>query len=656
MLPTNPVPSPYPSPLRFGSIPPMSLLQASGLAQRQGSEIIFQEVNCAIPQDARIALVGPNGAGKSSLLRILSGEDEPIIGQIQRARQLQIGYLPQVVSPDQRQHSLYQEQLRAFPDLRRWQGELRDLERELSRNKPADADLLQRYEATSVAFETAGGYQYEHEIRRVLSGLGFAPADEDRPLAQFSGGQQTRAALARLLLAAPTLLLLDEPTHHLDIAALDWLESYLTNYERAVLIVSHDRHFIDAFAREIWELEGGTLTRYRGNFSQYQAQRAERQLRQEKEHSRQQMFLQQEQEFIRKHLGSRLTTQARGRQKRLQSLAQRGGIIHAPKKQRRPRFSFAEADRSGDEVLVTQQLTVGYDESNPLLSVPDVTLRRGETVAILGANGSGKTTLLRTLTSEIPPLRGAFRFGTGCRIGYLEQARATLHEEDSLLEMLLASQAMTLSRARDELGRFGFSGDDAFRTVATLSGGERSRFALALLAQTAANCWLLDEPTHHLDLPNQAHLQRALEHFSGTTLLVSHDRYLIAALATQIWQVAGGEIHPFQGSYAEFTAAQQDHLHRSRKETTKRSPSPADPHTDDLPKPPKLTAYQRRKRQQELEILIQQLEGQLAQLEEQLAAASTAGAVALVRELGEQHGGQAQALEQALQEWQEISE
>lgn len=631
----------------------MSLLQASALAQRLGNEIIFQEVNCAIPQDARIALVGTNGAGKSSLLRILSGEDEPSAGKIQRARQLRIGYLPQEVSVHQRQHSLYEEQLRAFPELRRLQGELRRLEREMSQRNSSDANLLQRYEATSVAFETAGGYHYEHEIRRVLSGLGFARADEDRPLAQFSGGQQMRAALARLLLAAPTLLLLDEPTHHLDIAALDWLEGYLVNYERAVLIVSHDRHFIDAFAKEIWELEGGTLTRYRGNFSQYQAQRLERQMRQEKERSRQQMFLQKEQEFIRKHLGSRLTTQARGRQKRLQTLAQRGGIIHAPKKQNRPRFSFAEAGHSGEEVLITQQLTVGYDEGNPLLSLPDVTLRRGETVAILGANGSGKTTLLRTLTGEIPPLRGAFRFGAGCRIGYLEQARAALHEEDSLLEMLLAAKHMTISAARDELGRFGFSGDDAFRTVATLSGGERSRFALALLAQTAANCWLLDEPTNHLDLPNQDHLQGALEHFSGTTLLVSHDRYLIAALATQIWQMEGGEIHPFQGSYAEFTAA-QDRQSRSPKETANRSSQTADPRAADPPKQSSLTAYQRQKRQQELERFIQHLEGQLAQLEEQIATASTEGAVTLVRELGEEHAQQTAALEKALQEWQEI--
>ena len=632
----------------------MSLLQARGLAQRHGLETLFSAVNCAIPQDARIALVGANGSGKSSLLRILSGEDEPSAGQIQRARQLRIGTLPQEIAASASQHSLYEELLRAFPELLRLQGELRALEQEMSRQTTADAKLLQRYGETSAAFETAGGYRYEHEIRRVLGGLGFPAAEYDRPLAQFSGGQQTRAALARLLLEAPTLLLLDEPTNHLDIAALNWLEGYLTNYERAVLIVSHDRHFIDAFAAEIWELENGQLTRYRGNFSHYRAQRAARRERQAKVHAKQKEVLQKEQEFIRKHLGSRLTAQARGRQKRLHTLAKRGGVIHAPRRERTPRFSFADASRSGDEVLMTRQLVVGYDANEPLLRLPDVTLRRGQTVAILGANGSGKTTLLRTLTGELPPLQGAFRFGVGCRIGYLEQARAALHEEESLLEALLAAKHMTISAARDELGRFGFSGDDVFRAVAALSGGERSRFALALLAQTAANCWLLDEPTNHLDLASQDHLQGALERFAGTTLLVSHDRYLIAALATQIWEVVGGEIRVFPGPYAEYAAAQD--RERSQTEAAATRAAPAERAPDLRDSKPALTAYQRQKRREELETLIHQLECQQAELETRIASASSEGAVQRVRELGETYAEQAATLEQALQEWQEISE
>ena len=291
---------------------------------------------------------------------------------------------------------------------------------------------------------------------------------------------------------------------------------------------------------------------------------------------------------------------------------------------------------------MTRQLVVGFDANEPLLRLPDVTLQRGETVAILGANGSGKTTLLRTITGELPPLQGAFRFGAGCRIGYLEQARTALHEEEIMLEALLAAKHMTISAARDELGRFGFSGDDVFRAVATLSGGERSRFALALLAQTAANCWLLDEPTNHLDIASQDHLQRALERFAGTTLLVSHDRYLIAALATQIWEVVNGEVCVFTGRYAEFAAAQKTkNVPNSRKAATEKAPHRRiAPRPDAMPEPA-LTAFQRQKRREELEALIHQLECQQAELETRIASASSEGAVGRVRELGETYAEQA---------------
>ena len=637
----------------------MSLLHARGLAQRHGYETIFAGIDCSIPTDARIALVGANGSGKSSLLRILTGEDEPSAGHIQRARLLRLGYLPQEFAASTSDHSLFQEQLRAFPDLLTIQEELRALERALESNTPITEHTLRHYGERSAEFEARGGYRYEHEIRRVLSGLGFGPADYERPLSQLSGGQQTRAALARLLLEAPMLLVLDEPTNHLDIAALAWLENYLSNYNCAILLVSHDRQFMDAFASEIWELEGGQLTRYRGNFSHYRTQRDAHRERQLKVFSAQQVTLRRDQEFIRKHLGSRLTAQARGRQKRLRTLTKRGGLIQAPRRERAPRFSFAGGNRSGDEVLMTHNLVVGYDEAAPLLRLPDVTLLRGETAAILGPNGSGKTTLLRTLLGEIPPLKGALRFGVGSRIGYLEQARAALHDEETLLEALLAAKHMPISAARDELGRFGFSGDDVFRAVATLSGGERSRFALTLLAQTAANCWLLDEPTNHLDVPSQEHLQRALADFDGTTLLVSHDRFLIAALATQIWEARAGtprpqemgegEVRIFASGYAEYLAKQTDpHSDRSAK--------PASPPLNPPPSRQALSAYQRQRRLVELEATIAQIEEQQAELEARIASASTDGDVKRVRELGKAHARQAAKLQRTFTEWERISE
>ena len=534
----------------------MPLLTITGLAKSFGPNDIFSGVTASISHRARIALVGPNGVGKTTLLRILLGLEEPSAGDVQRSRGLQIDYLPQEAGLDS-DSTLWEEGLHAVGDLLEMQAELTRLEGLMGQPDQAEA-TLEAYGRLQARFEHRGGYTYETRIKQTLTGLGFLPQDFQRPVSQLSGGQRTRALLARLLLSDPDLLLLDEPTNHLDIAAVEWLENYLHDWDGAVLVVSHDRYFMDQVAQTVWEMTPA-FELYHGNYSAYLAQRSERYARQLEEYQAQTEFIEKEEEYIRRNIAGQNTRQAQGRRKRLERLLEDSRLT-PPIQQRRLRLDLQTTQRSGDLVLRTENLSVGYaDEGRPLFRVPDLILRRGECAALIGPNGAGKTTFLKTILNQIPPYEGEATLGASLQIGYFAQAHEGLHPELDLVEEIqTVAPRMLPGETREYLAKFLFRGDDVFKKVEVLSGGERGRLALAKLALSGANLLLLDEPTNHLDLPAQEVLQSILADFRGTILLVSHDRFLIDAMATQIWDVDPqvATLRVFEGSYSEYKAAQ----------------------------------------------------------------------------------------------------
>ncbi len=637
----------------------MSLVVGQNLSKVYGGDEVFSGVSVEVPHKARIALVGPNGAGKTTLISLLIGLETPTEGTVSVAKHARIAYLPQ--RPEMAgSHTLWEEQLRAVADLRQMEAELADLAAQMADPATHDA-AAERYSQLEPEFERRGGYTYETRIRMVLDGVGFRPEDYHTPLTQLSGGQKTRAMLARLLLEAPDLLVLDEPTNHLDIAAVEWLESFLNSFEGAVLVISHDRYFIDHVATTIWELEFGALETYRGNYSAYLTQRDERRERLQKEFEAQQAFIAKEMDYIRKHMGSRWTAQAKGRLKKLETMKKRGKIIErGPQERHTMRLQMAAANRSGDKVIETFGLAVGYaDDPLPLFRVPDVTVFRGETVAVIGPNGAGKSTLLKTILGQLPALSGHVKLGASVKVGYFAQAHETLDPHSTLIDAITSVRPMSQSDARNLLGAYLFSGDDVFRTVDTLSGGERGRVALARLALMDANLLLLDEPTNHLDIDSQEILQAVIEDFDGTVLLISHDRYLIARLATQIWAVsttptadAQATLEVFDGTYDEFVSA------RSARQLSK-SAEASPPRRAAAPTPEKkngLSAYQRKRRLEELEARISALEAEQKQLEYALAQASAVGDALRAHDLGQRFVEIEQTLEEAVEEWSLLAE
>jgi ATP-binding cassette subfamily F protein 3 len=541
----------------------MPLLTATNLSKSFGALDIFSELTFGVPHRGRIGLVGPNGVGKSTLLRILMGEEDASGGLVNRARGCVIGYLPQEAALHS-ERSLWDEILTVFKPLLALQTELHDLETRLAVSENS-AELLAQYGSLQGKFDHLGGYTFETQVRMTLTGLGFSRQDEKRPVSQLSGGQRTRAMLAKLLLSKPDLLLLDEPTNHLDIAAVEWLENYLKDWPGGVLIVSHDRYFLDQVVNTIWEMTPA-LEEYHGNYSAYMLQRQDRYERRLAEYQTQQEFIEKEEEYIRRNIAGQNTRQAQGRRKRLERLVVEAKLT-PPTQKRSLHLNLKAGDRSGDLVLRTRSLSVGYaDEGKALFQVPDLTLVRNECAAIIGPNGAGKTTFLKTLLEKIPPFAGEAVLGASLKIGYFAQAHEGLHANWTLIEEIQGVVPKMLpAEVRDYLAKFLFTGDDVFKTVNLLSGGERGRLALACLALQGSNLLLLDEPTNHLDLPSQEILQSVMADFRGTILLVSHDRYLIDALATQIWEVdpKNQTLTSFKGSYSEFRAFKQQQLEAS---------------------------------------------------------------------------------------------
>ncbi|MBG0770823.1 MAG: ATP-binding cassette domain-containing protein, partial [Anaerolineaceae bacterium] len=626
-----------------------------------GPNDIFDGLTLSIPQRARIAIVGANGVGKTTLLRILLGEDVPSGGTIHHAKELTVGYLPQEATLVE-EGTLWESCLASFADLITMQAELEGWMTAMSDPERAE-EAVARYGALEQTFERLGGYTFEVRIKQTLTGLGFDEKDYHRPIRQLSGGQRTRALLAQLLLESPDLLMLDEPTNHLDIQAVEWLESFLRDWDGALVVVSHDRYFLDQVARTIWEMTPA-LEVYRGNYSAYLTQREERYARRLAEYEAQTAFIEKEQEFIRRNIAGQNTSQAKGRQRRLERLLEDARLAPPPTEPRRMHINLNTKGRSGDLVLRTHSLQVGYhDEGRPLFDCPDLVLMRQECAAIIGPNGAGKTTFLKTILEQIPPYTGTTQLGASLEVGYFAQAHEGLNPANSLMQEINSVAPQLLpAEVRNFLAKFLFTGDDVFRRVSTLSGGERGRLALAKLSLSDANLLLLDEPTNHLDLPTQEVLESVLSGFPGTILLVSHDRYLIDSLATQIWEVEpqGQRLQVFKGSYTQFKA-QKDRQQEEQAQAEKQTRSAEADHRKTpktAAKPvPALSKYERKKLQSrlsEIEAELQTLEKRQAEISAQLETPPDDSDVVL--HLGEEYMTLQQKMDVLMAEWSQIEE
>lgn len=563
----------------------MIILQAKELGQSFGAVDLFADLTLRLTAKENVGLVGPNGSGKTTLLLILAGLSEPTTGTVSRSQDLSLGYLRQeaLLTFAGRDNTIWQEMLTVFADLQEIEANLQRLEAVMETGEMSDA-VLGEYGRFQSRYEHSGGYDYQHEIKRVLQGLGFNEPDWQMPLTQLSGGQKTRVLLGRLLLEKPDLLILDEPTNHLDGTAVEWLEKTLRNWPGTLLIVSHDRYFLNRVVNRVWELTPTALKSYKGDYTAYVQQRELEWEREEALFVNEKERLAKEIEFVRKHIAGGKTDIAKGKLRRLTRdivLLEEVGVMEQQGKSwleiggRVRMFSVNEAakrlqaiegpanrppklkiklkpeQKSGRFVLRSKKLQIGYP-GTLLFTTDNIDMERHDRVALIGPNGSGKSTMLRTLMNEISPLKGKLRFGDDLIPGYFAQGHEQLDMERQVLDEVMARTALSETDARSYLAQYLFRGDDVFKQVSDLSGGERGRLALALLALEGANFLLLDEPTNHLDIPSQEILQEVLEHFDGTIVLVSHDRYLVDRLATQIWELRDEHMHIFYGPYQNF--------------------------------------------------------------------------------------------------------
>jgi len=705
----------------------MSILSATGLSQSFDFVDVFTGINLTVTFDAKIGLIGPNGVGKTSLLRILAGLEQPTAGNVQLAKGKQIGYLPQeaVDAFADSNNTVFAEMLHVFDALHVMEARMREIEAEMAHGL-TDA-MADEYGTLQHAFEQGGGYDYETRIKQTLQGLGFGAADWDMPVAHLSGGQKTRALLARLLLQKPDLLILDEPTNHLDFETIEWLEKTMIAWPGSLIICSHDRYFLDKVANRIWEMSKVNIEVYRGNYSAYLQQRDERFERSLFVFSQEKARLEAEMTYIKANFPGDPSVQSRGKLKRLtrdvvtiekygtevllnekwmeiaERMSMEGGKpvpfgveeadkrvsrLRAPSKPPRLTLQLQPSRRSGNIVLKTNRLEVGYrmddgrpttDDSQPsvvgrpsssvshLFHSEDLELRWQERAALIGPNGSGKTTFLKTALGDLAPLAGEVQLGASLKVGYFAQAHDQLRSSESVLEELLRQseghRKLTEGEARHFLATFLFRQDDVFKPVNGLSGGERARLALAILSLQGSNFLVLDEPTNHLDIPAREVLEEALGQFDGTVLLVSHDRYLINKLAQQIWQIEDERLSVFRGTYAEFVTYRQRLASTSRStsttETVKAAPKPvaAAPvvTASTSPKKSKNADKQREQRLAELERHIARQEAHLSRINQDMQAAGDKQQLGKVRELSADFAAGQRELDALMREWEALS-
>ena len=525
----------------------MIILQANKIERSFAGEVLFDNISLQVDERDRIALVGKNGAGKSTLLKILVGEEEPTSGEINKKRDLSLSYLAQD-SRFESSNTIYDEILHVFDDLRKTEKNLRQMELEMGEKTGDDLEkLMQDYDRLSEEFRQAGGFTYEADIRAILNGFKFDESMWQMKIEELSGGQNTRLALAKMLLEKPNLLVLDEPTNHLDIETIAWLENYLVNYSGALLIVSHDRYFLDKVATITLDLTKHSLDRYVGNYSSFVEQKEQKLLTEAKNYEKQQKEIAALEDFVNRNLVRASTTKrAQSRRKQLEKMER----LDKPEAGTKSAHMTFHSDKaSGNVVLTVEEAAVGYDDQ--ILSEPiNLDIRKMNAVAIVGPNGIGKSTLIKSIVGQIPFIKGEARFGANVEVGYYDQTQSKLTPHNSVLDELWNDFKLTPEvEIRNRLGAFLFSGDDVKKTVGMLSGGERARLLLAKLSMENNNFLILDEPTNHLDIDSKEVLENALIDFDGTLLFVSHDRYFINRVATQVLELSEEGSTLYLGDY-----------------------------------------------------------------------------------------------------------
>ena len=621
-----------------------------------GSEVIFSGVTAKIEDHDRIGLVGPNGTGKTTLLRVICGELEPDDGpgEIARGSDLSIGYQKQNCGLTF-EGTIWQEMQSVFADVYALERRMKELQGQMAVD--ASPALAEEYRRTEDSFLARDGYQIEVKIKTVLTGMGFAEHGFDKCVDKLSGGEQTRLAIAKLLLEAPSLLILDEPTNHLDFATLNWLEDYLSGYKGALLVVSHDRYFLDKLCNKIWELEDAALWEYKGNYTAYTKQREEQDARQKKLYEQQQAERAKLEDYVARNLVRASTTKmAQSRQKMLERLEPVG----KPRRRLKPpkiRLEF-ETEPVKD-VLTVENLTIAVgsgEKERVLLSGAEFNIQRGDKVAIIGPNGSGKTTLLRALLSAQPPVMGRISWGRGVKRSYYDQGSDHLDQSLTVMDtMWKAYPRMYETPLRTALGAMGLTGEDAYRLVGQLSGGERARLKLAMICLAGSNVLVLDEPTNHLDLPSKEVLQQALSEYEGTLIIVSHDRYLLDRVPNRIFAIENGRLMQYKGGYGDYLKA--------RAEQGSEKSAPTHTKTDseqkkqyNRGKEQRREDARRRKEYAEAEALIHTLEEELEAAKAEMSLDSVQNDYQRLQELCTLIEEKQQLLDATLDRWLIISE
>ena len=631
----------------------MIILQANKIERSFAGEVLFDNINLQVDERDRIALVGRNGAGKSTLLKILVGEEEPTSGEINKKKDISLSYLAQD-SRFESENTIYDEMLHVFDDLRQTEKQLRQMELEMGEKSGAELDkLMADYDRLSENFRQAGGFTYEADIRAILNGFKFDESMWQMKIAELSGGQNTRLALAKMLLEKPNLLVLDEPTNHLDIETIAWLENYLVNYSGALIIVSHDRYFLDKVATVTLDLTKHSLDRYVGNYSRFVEQKEQKLATEAKNYEKQQKEIAALEDFVNRNLVRASTTKrAQSRRKQLEKM-ERLDKPEAGKKA--ANMTFQSEKTSGNVVLTVENAAIGYD--GEILSEPiNLDLRKMNAIAIVGPNGIGKSTFIKSIVDQIPFIKGEKRFGANVEVGYYDQTQSKLTASNTVLDELWNDFKLTPEvEIRNRLGAFLFSGDDVKKSVGMLSGGEKARLLLAKLSMENNNFLILDEPTNHLDIDSKEVLENALIDFDGTLLFVSHDRYFINRVATHVLELSENGSTLYLGDYdyyvekkAEVEASQNEEVSTSNQA---KEASPANDYQ--AQKESQKEARKLMRQIESLEAEIEELESQSQAISEQMLETNDAEKL---MELQAELDNISHRQEEAMLEWEELSE